>query len=619
MLGADQYRICAVLPECADATQVSYLSLRMDQTCGGFELDATASSQDIREAYESSQASFGFLVLQDATASFDLSCDAPGGLVITAPGACAFAPAPGDYLITAADVRFEGENIRLAAPPPAPPPLPPPPSPPPPSPPPPSPPPLPPPPSPPPPSPPPLPPPPSPPPPSPPPSPPPPSPPPPSPTPPPPFPVCKLDHSKWFGPGHLNVQTGTPDDNMFAEIFSNIDFGRNASEYSCIAAGMTPPPRPQDDVRAWTCFDIAVVGSLSVALNNAGAPLTFGQTCANGDTIGDGKITADDIATALYVRYQIPPFNVSLTTPTITAPLGSHADNCATLQSQDNEGGSNGIVAAATCNDALLTVARRRAQQSLAPFARTLEVAEERPDGMWVRLRAHEPSQLVTSTLHVKSMALPSTTNINEFAWDARDAEGNLRRRDLESADAMAVLNDKHGTAFGLSMGGYSNVLVGMQLTAPYGQPEFYFWTPQPRFCIQRTSSMSRIASTLAEAAYEWPEDECVYATPTSPPVASPAASPPSAIASPPSATASPPSATASPPSATASPPPSAPPASSERPSLLLMAVLIMGLVVTCGVLSRNVLRRLVDVTIEVEETPPYPEIEMASATQDRV
>ena len=43
-----------------------------------------------------------------------------------------------------------------------------------------------------------------------------------------------------------------------------------------------------------------------------------------------------------------------------------------------------------------------------------------------------------------------------------------------------------------------------------------------------------------------------------------------------------------------------------------------MGLVITCGVLSRNVLRRFVDVTVEVEETPPYPEVEMTT-TQDRV
>ena len=110
------YHLCTVLPLCANASRVSNALLSLRDTCTPFALVSTHPSVSLYD---------GILVVQDHDAAFDLLCDHGGVSVSTSAPACTFAPDAGN-LIVADDVRFEGEQIRAAAPPPAAPPAPPP-------------------------------------------------------------------------------------------------------------------------------------------------------------------------------------------------------------------------------------------------------------------------------------------------------------------------------------------------------------------------------------------------------------------------------------------------------------------------------------------------------------
>lgn len=102
------YHLCTILPLCANASRVANALLSLRGTCTPFALAATHPSVTMYD---------GILVVQDHDAAFDLSCGGGGITISTSASACTFAPDAGNVVV-AEGVRFDGEQIRAAAPPP---------------------------------------------------------------------------------------------------------------------------------------------------------------------------------------------------------------------------------------------------------------------------------------------------------------------------------------------------------------------------------------------------------------------------------------------------------------------------------------------------------------------
>lgn len=343
------------------------------------------------------------------------------------------------------------------------------------------------------------------------------------------------------GTGFLPIQTYSPDGTMLAEMIANSDLSRVISEFSCILAGARAPPAAQTNIMGYVCFDIATPGTFGRALATQ-QPL-FGTECG-GQTVGDGKITIEDVVIALMVHYSLPPYDttrVNMTSTTTTAPLTSYTEQCA-LYEAHTDVNSAPVVPGATCDQ---VAARRRLQSGVH---HTFEVVENKPNGMWVRLSISSPRELATATLHLKGLPVPTNAPTAHAAntWASRAAY---------ELPPVSFLVDRQGTAFTYGITS-NNTLSGSQWSGTFGRPTLYAWTTAMSLCIQELSTLSYIGAS--DNVYTFPADECLQRTlfppPASPPPSSP---PPSSPPPPPSASPSPPpSASPSPP---ASPPGSAP------------------------------------------------------------
>jgi hypothetical protein len=306
----------------------------------------------------------------------------------------------------------------------------------------------------------------------------------------------------FSGSGTLNVLTYSPDGHMIAELAGGVDFNEVAHRYSCVAAGIQPTTVVQLDPRGWSCFDIAHVGTVANAMSTMTPQ--FGQNCS-GSIVGDGQITVEDIIIVLMVHYRIPPYDgVSMAAVTITAPLAGHSERCESSE-------ANGTKPLATCASAI------HGRRMAAAFEPTLQVRSQSPGGMWVMFTIPHPNRLASCNLYIDtasprrrlSASMPvATTTVSNQPFENVEA-----RKSLEGT-VPAVMYDKNNTGFNYFMGA-DNTISGagtLSIGGRVGQPILYVWTPSTYFCVRETSTVSRVADTVSDAVYVYPEGgTCVH------------------------------------------------------------------------------------------------------------
>ena len=362
----------------------------------------------------------------------------------------------------------------------------------------------------------------------------------------------------------LPVETYTPDGSLLAEVTGSYDFQRVLSHFSCVVSGNRSTPVAQEDARGWACFDVASVDTLGVAF--AANASRFGRACG-GERVGDGLITVEDVLVGLMGHYQIEPYRVPLTTPTITAPLlpDVYRARC-----------DSRTRAPVDACDAVSPRGGRRRAQSAEPW-HELRVVDERPDGMWVRLSVLAPHRLVSANLYIRH--LPGDVLIRRTGFG--------QRAPLLRPGMPTVLLDPNGTRTTAAMASDDYLTLSFDLFSndPFGQPRLYVWTPRAELCLEQHSTLTRVSS--ADASFVLGARQCVSRSSPWPPPPPRARAPP-----PPSAAAA---AADPPPSASAPPPPSAllpasprhPPASSPVvPMALLIVVLVLASLCACGIFS---------------------------------
>ena len=341
-----------------------------------------------------------------------------------------------------------------------------------------------------------------------------------------------------MGTSLLALSTYTPDGTLIAEITGSTDFQTLAQEFSCAASGNSTLVPYQNDVRGWTCFDVASVSTIGVALAT-GTPI-FGHSCAP-SVVGDGVITIEDVLLVLLAHYQIAPYNVALTTPTITAPLtdASHAARCAT-------GDRAPVTSCENVYASDVDGSRRRALDAAEPWYE-LALARGTSRGMWVHLSVRAPSQLVTGNVYIDG--LPSTTRVVMSRFEAEHVG-------YEGGDPIVLYDTNHTrTLVSMANDDYMTISYNIFSSLPFGRPEIYVWVPRAELCVKPGSTLTRIHDNPSRAEHIWTSGECVrVAAPPPPPGAPPVAAGPS-----PSPGPSP----LAPAPAPADPPPSTPAASS--------------------------------------------------------